>query len=341
MPEIIQFSNNLSYGNEPLIPLRQYGAGRLEPPVVTRHVPDGYQQGTGGRSVNLPEAEEIVAEIARLHGDPSYEGKTIGVISLLGNAQAREIETRLVQAIGPEAMEDRQIVCGDAYAFQGDERHVMFLSMVSAPSEDHNIRALTDQASQRRFNVAASRARDQMFLFHTATLDDLSRSPDCVRRQLLEYCLNPTVAMADASGLDVPELERIALPGSADSTGNQPPPFDSWFELDVFLRIARRGYRVIPQFEVGGYRIDLVVQGMDGSLAVECDGPLHDADRYEEDVARQRDLERCGWTFWRLRESAFRLDPDQALCDLWETLKRRNIFPTAQRNAGKLPNRLD
>ena len=52
MPEIIQFSNNLSYGSEPLIPLRQYGAGRLEPTVATRHVPDGYQKGTSTRTVN-------------------------------------------------------------------------------------------------------------------------------------------------------------------------------------------------------------------------------------------------------------------------------------------------
>ncbi len=329
MPEIIQFSNSLSYGNEPLIPLRQYGAGRLEPTIVTRHVPDGYQEGTRARSVNEPEAEAIVKEIARICGDHDYEGKTVGVISLLGAAQAREIEARLVRAVGPEAMENRQIVCGDAYAFQGDERDVMFLSMVSAPNEGRRIAALTDQTAQRRFNVAASRARDQMYLFHTATLNDLSGNPDCVRRKLLEYCLNPTVKTLDVSGLDVPELERIAHQANR-KPGNQPHPFDSWFELDVFLRIARWGYRVIPQFEVGGYRIDLLVQGIDGSLAVECDGDAwHGADHYEEDMARQRDLERCGWTFWRLRESAFRLDPDEALSDLWKTLEQHHVFPTA------------
>ena len=297
MPEIIQFSNNLSYAAEPLIPLRQYGSGRLEPPVATRHVPDGYQQGTAARAVNPPEAEAVVEQIARICNAPAYDGKTIGVISLLGDAQARTIETRLLHEIEPEEMERRQLVCGNAYAFQGDERDVMFLSMVSARNEDHRIPALTDQKAQRRFNVAASRARDQMYLFHSATLNDLSGRQDCVRRQLLEYCLNPTVAMADASGLDVPELERMALQARREP-GNQPSPFDSWFELDVFLRIARRGYRVIPQHEVGGYRIDLVVQGMNGSLAVECDGDeWHGPDRYEEDAARQRDLERCGWEF--------------------------------------------
>lgn len=328
MPEIIQFSNNLSYQGEPLIPLRQYGAGRLEPTVATCHVPDGYQKGTGARSVNPPEAEGIVAEIAKIHRDPAYEGKTFGVISLLGNTQAREIETRLMSEIGPEEMERRQLVCGDAYAFQGDERDVMFLSMVSAPQENRRITAMTDEAAQRRFNVAASRARDQMYLFHTATLADLN--PRCVRYQLLEYCLDPKVAIPDIPGPDMAELERIAHQ-SHRQPGNQPSPFDSWFELDVFLRIARRGYRVIPQFKFGGYRIDLFVQGMNGSLAVECDGDVwHPPDRYEEDAARQRDLERCGLEFWRVRESVFRLDPDEALSDLWETLERRQIFPAAE-----------
>ena len=330
MPEIIQFSNNLSYRDGPLIPLRQYGAGRLEPTVVTRHVPDGYQQGTASRAVNPPEAKAMVEEIARICRDPTYDGKTIGVINLLGDDQARMVEAGLISEIGPEEMERRQLVCGDAYAFQGDERDVMFLSMVSAPRDDRRIPALVDQTAQQRFNVAASRARDQVFLFHTATLDSLSEARDCVRRQLLEYYLDPKVAMTDVLGLDAAELERIALQTTREH-GNQPHPFDSWFELDVLLPIARRGYRVIPQFETYGYRIDLVVEGMDGRLAVECDGDeWHGADRYEADAARQRDLERCGWVFWRVRECVFRLDPDKALDDLWETLKRHRVFPKTE-----------
>ena len=333
MPEIIQFSNNLSYQGEPLIPLRQYGAGRLEPTIEARHVADGYLREGRGRLVNPPEAEAIVEEIARLCADDAYRDKTIGVISLVGDAQAREIETQLLRALGPEEIERRQLVCGDAYAFQGDERDVMFLSMVSAPRENRSIRAMTDAAAQRRFNVAASRARDQMYLFHTATLTDLNAS--CLRYQLLEYCLNPTVKSPDVSGLDVAELEQLSVRADRQRVG-APAPFDSWFEVDVFLRIARRGYRVIPQFEVGGYRIDLVVQGMDGSLAVECDGDAwHGPDRYEDDAARQRDLERCGWVFWRIRESAFRLNPEEALEDLWEMLKRRRILPAGARDAGR------
>ena len=326
MPEIIQFSNNLSYANEPLIPLRQYGAGRLAPTVVARHVQGGYQSGTGARSMNPPEAEAIVEEIVRISSKPAYADKTVGVISLVGDAQARDIERRLVRRLGAEEIECRQIVCGDAYAFQGDERDVMFLSMVSAPREGRSIVSMTDANAQRRFNVAASRAKDQLYLFHSATLSDLR--PHCLRHQLLKYCLEPHVVTPDVEGLDVSELERVASQADRQRV-RAPTPFGSWFEVDVFLRIVRRRYRVIPQFEVAGYRIDLVVQGMDGSLAVECDGDAwHGADRHDADAARQRDLERCGWSFWRVRESVFRLDPDEALTNLWETLRRHRILPT-------------
>lgn len=330
MPEIIQFSNDLSYSDEPLIPLRQYGAGRLEPPITTCAVPDGYQKGAGPRLVNPPEAEAVVGEIVRVCEDPAYTDKTIGVISLVGSAQAREIETQLIHRLGPQEMEHRQLVCGDAYAFQGDERDVMFLSMVSSPSDGGRIRALTDGPAQRRFNVAASRAKDQLVLYHTATLADLS--PGCMRHRLLKYCLAPNAATSD-TGIDLSRLEQLAHKADRQRV-SPPPPFESWFELDVFLRITRRKYRVIPQYAVHGYRIDHVVEGMDRRLAVECDGDRwHGADRYDADAARQRDLERCGWTFWRVRESAFRLDPDEALEGLWEALDRNGIRPVTDEDA--------
>ena len=326
MPEIIEFSNRIAYQGDPLIPLRQYGAGRPEPTIAVRRVRGGHQTGTEGSLVNRPEAEAIVDEIVALCGDDAHRDRTMGVISLDGVAQAREIEGRLREVLTPEEIERRRLLCADARAFQGDGRDVMFLSMVAAPTEGRAIGALTDRTARRRFNVAASSARDQMYLFHSATLADLD--PQCLRHQLLEYCLSPGVGAEPVSGPDVAEIEERVH--RDDRQGRAPPPFDSWFEVEVFLQVVRRGYRVMPQFEVGGHRIDLVVQGLDGSLAVECDGDSrHGPDRYEEDAALQRDLERCGWTFWRLRESSFRLDPEGALEPLWATLTRRGIFPSA------------
>ncbi|MBI4589117.1 MAG: ATP-binding protein [Candidatus Rokubacteria bacterium] len=71
MPEIIQFSNNLCYRSEPLVPLRQYGRSRL-PPVVVHLVPDGYETGRTPKLVNRPEAEAIAVRIEACLRDPAY-----------------------------------------------------------------------------------------------------------------------------------------------------------------------------------------------------------------------------------------------------------------------------
>jgi len=106
-----------------------------------------------------------------------------------------------------------------------------------------------------------------------------------------------------------------------------PKPFDSWFEVDVALELLRRGFIVIPQYEVAGKRIDLVVEGGQARLAVECDGDKwHGAGQYEADMQRQRQLERCGWEFFRVRESTFYANKKSALAGLWQALEERKIF---------------
>ena len=320
MPEIIQFSNNLCYADQPLEPLRQFGADRLEP-IIVRRVENGYQE-DGRGTINQPEAMAIVEAIVELCGDRRYDGKSLGVISLLSSSkQAQLVERLLLEHLGAAEMARRRIVCGDAYDFQGDERDVIFLSMVNAPNR--RIGTLSSDADKRRFNVAVSRAKDQLWLFHSAELKDLGQN--CYRRKLLEYCLNPNVSNGVSSeGINVDELRRLA--SRTRSLGTQPEPFDSWFEVDVFLRIVDRGFRVVPQYESGGYFIDLMVQGMNGSLAVECDGEQwHGAEQYDADVARQRKLERCGLRFWRVTESTFRRDPDAAMDGLWSRLDELSV----------------
>jgi hypothetical protein len=79
-----------------------------------------------------------------------------------------------------------------------------------------------------------------------------------------------------------------------------------------------------------GYKIDLVVSGTHGRQAVECNDEIWQGqDRYDADMARQRQLERCGWRFWRLRGGAFYRNPDAALEPLWELLAKQGIRPLA------------
>jgi len=326
MPEIIRFSNDLCYRDTPLIPLRQYGPNRL-PPIEHVFVNGGYREGSNNQVINRPEAEAIVQRIVEMCRDNRYDGKTMGVVVLQGEAQAALIESQLLEKLGAEEMERRRLVCGNPYSFQGDERDIMLLSLVAATNE--RIGPFTKAADERRFNVAASRARDQMILFHSVTCGDLSDSD--LRRRLLDFFENtkpPQIA-----GIEQDELEQRAALDNRHVV-SPPAPFESWFEVDVALELLRRDFTVIPQYEVASKRIDLVVEGGQSRLAVECDGDnWHGADRYEADMQRQRQLERCGWEFFRVRESAFYANKEKALERLWQALEERDIFSASrQRN---------
>lgn len=322
MPEIIRFSNDLCYQTTPLDPLRQYPAQHLEP-VQAQYVPGGHREGSGQSVLNRPEAQMLVDAVAECHEDERYDGKSFGVIALQGKAQSRLIERLLIERLGFDIFRERRLVCGEAYSFQGDERDVLFMSLVAAP----NARAgpLTRNPDIQRFNVAASRAKDQVWLFHSVKPPDLSEVD--LRRRLLEFFLDRGEVQDTALPMSKDDLEHAAR--TADRTLQRPPdPFESWFEIDVCLDILRKGYRVTPQYPVGGYRIDLVVEGRDRRLAVECDGDhWHDEDRYLQDVSRQRKLQRCGWDFWRVRGCSYYADREQAMASLWVELTSLDATP--------------
>jgi hypothetical protein len=321
MPEIIQFSNSLCYQDRPLVPLRQFGSERLSPAVQVRRVEGGVYEDS---QVNEPEARAVSEQVLACLADPAYAGRTFGVISLVGAEQARLIARLLADHVEPAEIERRKLLCGDSYAFQGDERDVMFLSLVQAPRDGRRLYAGTAGRDRRRFNVAASRARDQLWLFHSAELDDLH--PEGVAYRLLRYCLHPRLEPAPMEGLAVEAWRRRAEERGGDD--HPPFPFDSWLELDVYLRLADRGFRVIPQYEVAGYRVDLLVEGLRGRVAVACDSDRWDgAEAFERDLTRQRMLERCGLPFSRVRGAAFYRDPEVALQPLWADLRQHEVEP--------------
>lgn len=301
---IITFSDRHWY--KCLVPLRVPKASeRIDPPLVDVYVKDGFRHESN--KTNTPEAHAIVREIMALTDNPAFSGRSIGVISLLGQgAQAKIIAELLFDKIGEEKIRDHDIVCGDPTSFQGNEKDIIFLSMVDDARQLH---ARTDRASQQRFNVAASRARDRMYLFRSFSREDI-HNPGDLRGMLMDHFHNPL--MQDSR--QVNSLRELC---------------ESDFEERVYDELVGRGYRVTPQVPAGGFRIDMVVEGSDNRrLAIECDGArYHGPDRYFEDLSRQRVLERAGWIFWRCWGANFYRDPERVMNALFETLEEMGIEP--------------
>lgn len=323
VPEIILFSDDLCYRqNAPLVPLRQAPYNRLEP-LKHRYIAEGACSGKGASIRNRAEGNALAEAVISAVESGDYEGKTIGIIALQGRRQADVIYETIARRLSSSRIQEHRLTCGVPATFQGDERDVIFLSLVVAPN--YQFRALTGLGDQRRFNVAMSRARDQVWLFHSVQRHDL-RSDD-LRYRLLHFFQSPRSPDELRVQMDLGDLERHLRTAPRD-LDTQPDPFDSWFEVDVAVELLRRGYRVTPQVDVAGYRIDLVVEGVDRRLAVECDGDAwHSPERFVADMDRQRQLERVGWTFARVRESHFKVDRDAAVRTITDACYEMRIRP--------------
>jgi very-short-patch-repair endonuclease len=219
----------------------------------------------------------------------------------------------LSEELGTEVLSRHKIACGDARTFQGKERHIMFLTMVSAPN---NIGApLSRDTFAQRFNVAASRAQDRMYLVRSVELQNLSDA-DTLRRSLINHFTTPFAQ--DEQRVD--DLRTLC---------------ESPFEREVYDELVARGYWVTPQVKVGQYRIDMVVEGHnDARLAIECDGDkYHGADKWADDMQRQRVLERAGWVFWRCFASSFLKRRQTVIEELVKTLGARGVEPVGAEGA--------
>jgi len=89
--------------------------------------------------------------------------------------------------------------------------------------------------------------------------------------------------------------------GSLGDLRRLPRPFESWFEVEVFLFLEDLGYIARPQERALGYRADLLLEGLAKRVVIECDGEgWHRGDRADRDRAREHDLLGSGYTVVRI-----------------------------------------
>ncbi|MCZ9313211.1 MAG: AAA domain-containing protein [Methanocorpusculum sp.] len=311
VPEIIGFSNMLSYDYN-IKPLRDSSNSTLLPAVVNYRVSNGKRLRD---KTNKNEAIAIVALMQACIEQPEYAGKTFGAISLLGDEQVRVMQRLIEKNIDHKDLVERHILCGNASHFQGDERDVIFLSVVDSATEDNPspIRLQgfgTDDAYRKRYNVAASRARDQLWVVDSLDSATDLKSGD-IRKILIDYSLNPRA----------PELRHTEIKEKADSP----------FEVGVAQALVDRGYRLNQQWKVGAYRLDMVAVYGEKKVAIECDGErYHNGEaKIREDMERQTILERLGWRFIRIRGSEYFRNPEKTIERVISELSAYGIMPDA------------
>ncbi|VTX72330.1 AAA domain-containing protein [Fusobacterium periodonticum] len=306
VPEIIGYSNKTSYDNQ-ILPLRDSNSSILKPAIIEHKVAGKRDE---KNKINKIEAETIVSLIEACLAMKEYKNSTFGVISLLGDEQAELIQNLIVQRIPATEIENHKILCGNSASFQGDERDVIFISLVDSSEENKSLRLVgegVEGATRKRYNVAISRAKDQLWIVHS--IDKNSLKEGDLRKELFDYI----------DSLKENTFEKSAIENSTASD----------FENEVARHLLEKNYTIKQKWRVGSYDIDMVAIYDDKKIAIECDGKTlnHTEEEVIANLEEQEILERCGWEFIRVRASEYFRNPEKAIKDLIIQLDDKGVYP--------------
>ena len=326
VPEIIEFSKFHFYDNS-LRPLKLINSNRLNP-KETVFVNNAFTED----KIVYKEIEEIKKFLQRILKDEQYSNKSIGVVSLgltKHTEKLKDIKEDLAIEFGKEKIDKHKLIIEDSPKFQGDERDVMIVSLgvgldFQKLKENQNARPraiINDQDEFKKINVALSRAKEQMILFHSVEHNDLQTND--FRNKILNFFKDEAKPISQLQ-IDNNNIERFRH--------NVPEQFDSWFEFDIAKVLIEKGYSYIqPQYNVKdaelfynhklgkqvyiNFKIDLVVHNNGKMIAIECDGdPFHSLpEDVAYDIERQEFLERVGWKVYRVLYSAFKRSPQEEI----------------------------
>jgi very-short-patch-repair endonuclease len=273
------------------------------------------QDGRPGQETSVAAEVDKVVELVLEHARTRPQ-ESLGVIAL-GVRHAERIDLALRSALESAGPDVEAFFADDAAEpffvknlerVQGDERDAIILSIGYGKHPDGRMRyqwgPLLRDGGERRLNVAATRAKHRLtvvssFSSHDVDPDRLTKAGARLLAEYLEY--------AGAGG----------TPMAAAGAGTANP-----FEASVRSRLAGYGITVVPQYGVGGYRVDFAAAHPDDPsrmiLAVEADGASYrdSGSVRDRDRLRREHLERLGWHFHRLWSTNWFHDPDAEVAKL-------------------------
>ena len=308
VPSIITFSNHKWYGDQ-LRLMRDEKSKRFghpdSPAISLHHVASGRVE-TGSQR-NMAEAEEVVRVLERQLYDPGYSDASFGVICLF-EEQMRLVSDLVAERIDPEVRQAHQLVVVNPDGFQGDERDVVYYSL-SYDAKGMSKEALSARQADREhiqgmLNVAFTRAREEMQIFHSAEIGEFG--------------------MASGRGVIKDWLEHCSAFSSTTARVDPLNKTQSEFEAEVVRALNERGIATETQYPCCGYFIDIVAEADSRRVAIECDGEIWHLDEHgklkAEDLYRQEILERAGWNVLRIPYRRWKKAPEAEIAHILDVL---------------------
>ena len=289
---LISFSNRHFYDND-LIIFPSPTAHSDTIGVKHVYVSDGIYTSQS----NLIEAGQIVKEIMEMiEQQPTL---TYGIVTMNVKQKmviADEIERvrkdnpRFDSYINDSEQTDTGFFVKNLETVQGDERDVIFISTTFGLDKEGTFRQhfgpINGKDGWRRLNVLFTRAKRHVRIFS-------SFNPNLIK-------IDNTKEQRGLRALK--DYLNYAITGNDNHsylTGQEP---DSDFERAVGSFLVSKGYDIIYQLGVAGYRIDMVVVHpqcpSNYVLAIECDGATYHStsSARDRDRLREENLRKLGWS---------------------------------------------
>jgi superfamily I DNA and/or RNA helicase/very-short-patch-repair endonuclease len=317
-PQLIDFSNHAFYGKR-LIPMP---AKQEYKPIQFIEVNGLYED-----QVNRDEARQVV-DILLNHIKPFNKGKYPSVgVATFNLYQRNLILEEITKARQQKPQYDKKIADLGSDLFvknleniQGDERDIIIISTTFGKKTDGSFRQSFGPILQRNgyklLNVIVTRAKYKIYVCtsipqehynsYPVLLQQMKNNGRAIFYSYLAYAKSVSENNRETKESLLKQLyencESKAFEIDHDVYGSESP-----FEEEVYYRLAEKvgQDRLLQQYKIGGFRIDLVVKSrITGKpiIAIECDGAKYHSsnEAYAWDMFRQSRLEEQGFTFYRI-----------------------------------------
>lgn len=318
-PHLIDFSNAAFYAKR-LVPMPPSSDVQ---PIMMREVQSVYEDNT-----NAGEADEIL-KILFEEIQPDKEGiyPSIGVATLNMTQQRYLWERIWTLADQDEAIRGKLAKLEAAGFFiknleniQGDQRDIIIISTTFGVRPDgrfiQNFGPLNQDKGYKLLNVIVTRAKQQIYLvtsipseFYSNYRDDIMTKGNTGKGIFYAY-LNYAKFCSEGNEAAREELLNFLMQDQQQEVKQQTDAANFLTESPFEEEVVNTLLELIPseyvktQFQMGGFRLDIVVKDKAGlpAIVIECDGKAYHSSKvaYRYDIHRQNILERHGLHVYRI-----------------------------------------
>ena len=315
-PALIEFSNCAFYGGN----LISFPETEAYKPIDFRHIGGTYESNT-----NPSEVAEVL-NIIRNEIHPDHNGKypSIGIATF--NINQRNLITEAINecaendldfAKKAQELKERGLFVKNLENIQGDEKDIIIISTTYGIKPDgkftQNFARLNRIEGYKLLNVLVTRAKKKLYVCTSIPKEKYIGYAELIKHEgnNKKGILYAYLSYAEAISSHDNDLAASILRQLKENSYEKPRAIfsndglsESPFEEEVYSELLEHFdvSEIIQQHNVGGFRLDFLINSNENQIVLECDGKAYhqSEEAHAHDMYRQKELENIGFIVYRI-----------------------------------------